>query len=174
MAGLEPLVLGSVGGLILALALVAPVALIVSGSRTSVARAATLEFTATISASIEGAAAQTAASVDGHALAAAVSATASTCSSLGCGDVEAGLSDGLVLLLRLVRCWSAGSGELESGCSSLLLCELSSLLGIGQGQGVSSLMAATGTASTATSRTGVLTTVAPWCLEVSKSRPGSS
>jgi type IV secretory pathway TrbL component len=74
MARLETLVLASVARLVLTLTLSTPVSFKVTGSGTSVAATAALEFTAL---SVQSATTAAASAIDGHALAAAVTSTSS-------------------------------------------------------------------------------------------------
>jgi hypothetical protein len=79
-----------------------------------------------ISITSEGATRATTA-IDGHTLAAAVTASSPSSSSWW-GKIGPGLRWALILIVDLV---GVGSGELETGRRSLLLGELGSLLRIG-------------------------------------------
>jgi hypothetical protein len=157
MAGLErgSLTLAGTTRLILALALAlgAPVAVKVAGGSASVASAAA-------AARELASKAATAVCANSHALAPTVTTPTTAESRCGrefrCGLLSAGCAFGLVLRL-LGGARSARSRKLEAGRSALLLGNLGGLLGVGQSQGVPSLMAAS-SAATAPSSTaaGVL------------------
>jgi hypothetical protein len=124
-----------------------------------------------IKVGVEGATASgsTSTAVNSHALAATMATTTATVGALSNGSFESVGSSSLVLFVGPVDGGGAGAGELEVVGRSLLLGNLSGLLGIGQSQRVSSLVTATGTtASAATSTTSVLSAVSLWGLEVAE------
>jgi hypothetical protein len=151
VARLESLILAGTSRLILALtlalALGAPVAVEVPRRRTSMTTSTTAagEITTKAAASVLA---------NSHALASSMAAAAAA-ERRGLSWLtfrwDLGGRRALCLFLRpFGRTGGAGSGELEARCGTLLLCDLGSLLGVGKGQRVTSLMTASGpTAATA-------------------------
>jgi hypothetical protein len=172
MAWLEPLILAEATTLVLVLALVliAPVAVKVAGSGAVVATTAR-KVTALgdrVTAASVGA--------DGHALAPAMSSTAEG-RTLGDLVVDGGggrgSSFGLVLRLSSRRRRARG-GKLEAGRRTLLLGDFGRLLGIGNGQGVTSLMAAASTAAPATTTSSIVSSLTLALLVVVKVTKGGT
>jgi hypothetical protein len=163
---LETLVLSSIAGLILVLALVTPVTFKVAGAGAGVATSAALEI---VAVDVQATATSTTA-IDGHALAAAMSTAAATVGTLGNGDLESGRGGSALVFFV----GSRGRGEREAGGGSLLLGNFSGLLSIGESQRVSPLVTASRTTSAATSAASVLPSVTLGGLEVSKVGPSSA
>lgn len=172
MSRLEGLTLAGISGLILALALIAPVAFKASrpgASMAASAASAALEVIVRGKVECTTTNGRSTSAIDCHALATAVGATATASSEAR--HLKAGRRGAFILIVRFVG--SGAGGKLESGSGSLLLSKLGGLFRIGQGKGVSSLVPTAGRSSTATTAGGVLTSVT-WGLKVSKARARGS
>lgn len=155
--------------LFLALALVTPVALKVTGAG-SVMAAPALKLV--VDGEVRGATTASATAIDGHALTAAVATTSTTVRALGDGNIEGGLRSSLVLVVGF---FGGGCREGETTGGPLLLGDFGSLLGVGQSQRVTSLVTTTGAATTtATSATCILAAMASGSFKVAEGRSGGT